>query len=411
MKESQLSLIRRSYRRWWQVPRYLADRPQHRQVTFLELFYDLVYVVIIAELTHSVAAHVDGRHLAQFAFLFFIVWWAWLNGTSYHEVHGNDDIRTRIFTFLQMFTVAAMAIFAHDAFGETAVGFAISYAAFQLILAYLWWRTGVYDEKHRPLSQPYAVAFLLNAVLFFASAFVSPGVRLVMWIIGVLIALLLPFITFGRGVNNPEVQAQIDLSLAPTDSMVERFGLFTIIVLGEVIVGVVQGVAGLPVLTLEVGIIGGAGMLVAVGLWWLYFDFVSHRHPSYRAVMIWLYAHLPLTAGIALSGAAVLNAIERAGEPLPPEVRWLLVGSVALALFGIALLIRTLHDAEADPGSYRSGMVAMMIVGIAVLALGFSTVQPILLLGSLAFLLLVPIFFGFVSWIQADSPSAHSTAD
>jgi low temperature requirement protein LtrA len=57
-------LIRRNFRLWWQVPRDLADRPQHRQVTFLELFYDLVYVVLIAELTHSVASNLDGRHLA-----------------------------------------------------------------------------------------------------------------------------------------------------------------------------------------------------------------------------------------------------------------------------------------------------------------------------------------------------------
>ena len=107
-----MTLIRRNFRRWWQVPRNILDRPEHRQVTFLELFYDLVYVALIAELTHALATDVNNQSLLRFAFLFVIVWWAWLNGTVYHDIHGNNDIRTRVFTFLQMGTVAAMAIFA-----------------------------------------------------------------------------------------------------------------------------------------------------------------------------------------------------------------------------------------------------------------------------------------------------------
>lgn len=392
--------IRQSFRTWWQVPRPLSDRPRHRQVTFLELFYDLVYVVLIAELTHALASHLDGRHLAQFAFLFFVVWWAWLNGTSYHDIHGNDDVRTRVFTFLQMFTVAAMAVFAHDAFGEGAAGFAVAYAAFQLILAYLWWRTGIYDEKHRPLSRPYTAAFLLNSALFFASVLAAPGVRVAMWVVAVTIALVLPVITFNLGHSDPEVQAQIDLSLAPTASFVERFGLFTIIVLGEVIVGVVQGVAGLPELTRQAGVIAGLGMLVAVELWWLYFDFVSHRPAARGREFMWLYAHLPLTAGIATSGAAILNAIEGVNEPLPPEGRWLLVGSVALALFGTAALVYTLHDGLDRPRTHRVGMGAMLVAGAAIFALGFSSAQPILLLGLVATLLLIPIIVTFLIWTR-----------
>ena len=70
-------------RLWWQPPRRASDRPE-RQVTFLELFYDLVYVVLIAELSHSLSAHIGWEGLGKFAFLFVVVWWAWLNGTTYH---------------------------------------------------------------------------------------------------------------------------------------------------------------------------------------------------------------------------------------------------------------------------------------------------------------------------------------
>ena len=72
-----MSIIIRRFRDWWQPPRKLGNRPEHRQVTFLELFYDLVYVVIIAQLSHALAGHISWEGVAEFAFLFVIVWWAW----------------------------------------------------------------------------------------------------------------------------------------------------------------------------------------------------------------------------------------------------------------------------------------------------------------------------------------------
>jgi low temperature requirement protein LtrA len=147
-------------------------------VSFLELFYYLVYVVLVAELSQGLSDHIGWAGLAGFAFLFVIVWWAWFNGTTYHDIHGNNDIRTRVFTFLQMLSVVAMAVFAHDALGKGSAGFAMSYAALQLILTYLWWRTGVDDPDHRPLSRPYSGTFLINTLLFVASAFVPARWRL-----------------------------------------------------------------------------------------------------------------------------------------------------------------------------------------------------------------------------------------
>ena len=86
-----MSGLKSSFRVWWQVPRKASDRQDERAVTFLELFYDLVYVVIIAELAHALAAHPDPKGIAAFGFLFVIVWWAWINGAIYHDLHGNND--------------------------------------------------------------------------------------------------------------------------------------------------------------------------------------------------------------------------------------------------------------------------------------------------------------------------------
>lgn len=184
-------LERIRFRRWWQPPRSARTHPEERRISFLELFYDLVYVVIIAELSHTLAGNISLTGIGSFVFLFIIVWWAWFNGAMYHDMHGNNDIRTRVFTFLQMFTVAAMAVFAHNAMGEGSVGFALAYAAFHLILTWLWWRTGIYDPNHRPLSQPYSLTFLITSILFLISIVIPAPWRFVFWVLALLIDLVL----------------------------------------------------------------------------------------------------------------------------------------------------------------------------------------------------------------------------
>lgn len=397
-----MTTLMQSFRKWWQPPRRVSDREEERSVTFLELFYDLVYVVIVAELAHALSTNVTWAGGAGFAFLFIIVWWAWFNGTTYHDLHGNNDIRTRVFTFLQMFTVAAMAVFAHDALGDSSVGFALSYAAFQLILTYLWWRTGVHDPDHRPLSQPYSLAFLLTTLVFVGSIFVSPPFRFYLWGIALLLSLMLPLNTFRLARNNPTVQEQVDQIIDVSPSLVERFGLFTIIVLGEVVVATISGVAEHQHLTWLVGVTAVLGMLIAIGVWWVYFDFVSHRRPraTTRKVSQWLYLHLPMTAGIAAVGAAVFNVVEHSGEPLEAGVHWLLVGSVSLVLVCVALLMQSIQVPEDQYQLYRSGGLITTISAAAILLVGILNLPTIPLLLLLVLLMLIPIFYGIKVWVQ-----------
>lgn len=333
---------------------------------------------------------------------FVFVWWAWLNGALYHDLHGHNDVRTRVFTFLQMFTVAAMAAFAHDALGESSAGFALSFVAYQLILTFLWWRTGVHDPDHRPLSRPYSAVFMLTTILVLISAFAPLPWRVTLWAIALLLSVLLPLILFNLGRNNPVVQAQVDRMLVISPSAVERFGLFAIIVLGEVVVGVVQGVAAHNDLTWTVGVAATLSMLAAIGLWWIYFDFVSLRTPLANrfAVSGWLYAHLFMTMGIAATGAAVSNVVELAGEPLSGEVRWLLVGAVALAFTCVAVIMRMIQLPERYQPLYRTGRTITLASGLAILLLGFTRLSTIPLLITLIVFMLTPIIYGFKVWIE-----------
>src|SRR6185503_7152776 len=368
------------FRRWWQPPRPASEHPEERRITFLELFYDLVYVDIIAELSHALAGNISLAGIGVFVFLFVIVWWAWFNGAIYHDLHGNNDIRTRVFTFLQMLTVAAMAVFAHNAMGAGSIGFALSYAAFHLILTWLWSRTGVYDSNHLPLSQPYSRTFLITSLLFIVSILIPAPWRFVLWMLALLVDLSLLSLLWTH--RNAAIQEEINRIVLISPSVVERFGLFTIIVLGEVIVDVVSGVAEHPHLSWLAGSSAFLGMLIAIGLWWIYFDFVSGRPPLPRTNkrLGWIYLHLPVTLGIAAVGASILNVVEHTGEPLPNEVRWLLVGSVAVALISIALILKSLELPENQSILYRTGARATFIAGALIVLAGLTPIGTIPLL-------------------------------
>jgi len=393
-------LERIRFRRWWQPPRPASNRPEERRITFLELFYDLVYVVIIAELSHTLAGNISLAGIGSFVFLFTIIWWAWLNGAMYHDMHGNNDIRSRVFTFLQMLTVAAMAVFAHNAMGEGSVGFALAYTAFHLILTWLWWRTGVYDPNHRPLSQPYSFTFLITSVLFLISIFIPAPWRFVLWVLALLIDLALVSLLWTH--PNEAIQKEINRIVLISPSAVERFGLFTIIVLGEVVAGVVRGVAEYPHLSWPVGGIALLGMLIAIGLWWIYFDFVSGRPPIPRTSkrLWWVYLHLPITMGITVVGASILNVVEHAGESLPEEVWWLLVGAIAAVLISIALIMKSLNLPENQRSLYQTSARMMFIDGILVVLSGMTPIGTIPLLLVLIALLLAPLFYGILVWIK-----------
>ena len=202
--------------------------------------------------------------------------------------------------------------------------------------------------------------------------------------------------------NSPQVQAQLDLSINVSDSLVERFGLFTIIVLGEVIIGVVTGVTEHHELNLLIGGTAALGTLIAIGLWWVYFDLISHHRPqqNYKIVITWFYLHLPLTIGITAVGASVLNVIEHAGEPLPAEVRWLLLIATALTLVTTALLTRTTQVLPEHQRVHQTGRRGLFISAILIIALGFIPMDTIPLLSAIALLLLMPVFFGIRVWVE-----------
>jgi low temperature requirement protein LtrA len=384
-------------RRLWSPPARFADRPSDRRVTFLELFFDLVFVVVVAQLARRLAAHPSWPGVGWFVFLFYAVWSSWLNGTLYYDLHGTNDVSVRVFTFLQMLAIAVMAVFVADVPGNGASGFALGFAANTIVLVVLWFRTGWHDPQHRVASVPYSAAYLAAAILFALSAATEAPLIYWLWAIALLFEGVGQLVAYH--VWTPPTD-QGGALFAATPSLIERLGLFVIIVLGEVIVAAVNGMANLDQITVHEIAIGLLGVLVAIGLWWIYFDLVSNHEPTATRTQLWLYLHLPLVIAMVAVGAAVLNTVEGATVPLSPNVRWLLVGALAVAVASVAALSRTLKVRLAYPVLYRTATVTLTGSAVLILSIGFAgwTAKGTLL--AMVLLLGLPIAIGLAVWLR-----------
>jgi low temperature requirement protein LtrA len=390
------------FKRWfWRPPRPHGDTIAHRQVSFLELFYDLVYVAVISQAAHHLAEHVSVRGLVEFVVVFALIWIAWINGTLYLELHGREDGRTRSIVFVQMVILALLAVFTASAADTSGRAFALVYATFQVVQTWLWGTVWRQDRHDRPefvaVTRAYAAGMAISVAVMLASAFLPATARLVVWA-GFAIAWIVGIILVARG-------ARVGLGMTPTDSLVERFGLFTIIVLGEVVFGVVDGLSsaerdGLTVTT------GMLALWMGFGFWWIYFDLVGRRLPrgDGGALSTWLLSHLPITGSIAAAGAGMVSLIGHAHDARTPAgTGWLLGGAVATGLLALVLTERSLVDAERLFSVFGPLGLAMTAGAAAALIVGGIRPAPWLLALSLVAILSTLWFFAVSRFIRADA--------
>lgn len=373
---------------WFRTPpRRHGEVRYGREVSFLELFYDLVYVVLIGRTTHHLATHVDGRGVAGFAVVFGLIWLAWFNGTLWHELHAREDGRSRNFVFLQMALLALLAVFAGEATGRDGPEFAITYGVLFAAFTWQWWQVQRIDEdaRYRRTSTPYIAGMLVSLVVMLASALVGDTLRISLWTLVVVgwvvggLALMSSDHTegFGEGV---------------TRSLVERMGLFTIVALGEVVVGVVGGISDAEhrdAMTIAVGMVG---LTIGMGMWWNYFDMLGRRVPGQRGLRLagWLYSHLPLTMAVAAGGAAMVSLLEHSGDGRTPTATgWLLVGSVVIVLGSVTLACTALPVDEYPPGMVRFVAPAFGGAALVVVAIGVARPAPLVMVSAISAVLLL----------------------
>jgi low temperature requirement protein LtrA len=390
------------FKRWfWRPPRAHGEVIADRQVSVLELFYDLVYVAVIGQAAHHLAEHVSVRGLAEFAVVFALIWIAWINGSLYLELHGREDGRTRTIVFVQMGILALLAVFTADAADGSGWGFAVVYATYQIVQTGLWYTVWRQDRRDRPeflgLAGGYVVGMGVSVAVIGASALLPAAPRLVVWA-GLGVAWIVGIVLAAR-------RSRASLGLAPTDSLVERFGLFTIIVLGEVVIGVVDGLSGAErdATTIVTGMLA---LSMGFGFWWIYFDLVGGRLPraDRGALANWVMSHLPIALSITAAGAGMVSLIGHAHDPTAPAgTSWLLAGAVATGLLALVLTEQTLDDAERLVLVFHPLRLALTAGAAAALIVGWLRPAPWLLALLLVAILSAVWFFAVSRFLRADA--------
>ena len=340
---------------------------KERHATWLELFCDLIFVAVVSQLAENLDHDISLTGLLNFIALFIAVWLAWVGATFFATRFDTDDLWHRILILLQMMGAAAMAVNVPAGLGETSAGFALSYAGIRFILVIEYFRVGRYITSARQLIQRYLIGFSSSAIIWTVSAFVPPPLRFILWGIGLAI-------DFGT----PLLAGRLAIRFAPHIShLPERMGLFTIIVLGESILGVVIGLTGHAwniYSTLSVGL----GLSIPFSLWWIYFDNIGGsaiRAASEKGRIgiyyVWLYMHFPLVVGLTAIGVGIKHAASSNQEiALPFSEIWLICGSVSSCLFVQAILhLTAVDDSDAKYKTRSKWALYRIISGIAILAI------------------------------------------
>ena len=390
---------------WWGAPRRFTDRKYERKISWLELFYDLVYVAAISQLTHHIAAHPSWPVLAYSFLLFSLIFWSWVNGSQYYDLHGSEGLRTRLLTFYQMLAVGAVAVSLNDAYEGQHRGFAFSFAALQLLITYLWWSVGFYDKSHRKYSRFYTANYLLAFFALIYSAWAPSQWITPLWTAALILNLAPPVTALPTIQREMKATGQVFTASA---TIVERFGLFTIIVLAESILGTVTGIAEVKDKLPSAWIAFILCLLISFLLWCIYFDMTSEQETKTGyGYMQWLiFLHFPLLAALSITGACLKAMLINMQPGLSEYLQWIFCSALVIILLSIVSITKIMKEEEEDR-SYINPMRRILVVIsfiILLIPLLKITNDPLIFLSSIGIILLIPVIAGIRSWIRYRFP-------
>jgi low temperature requirement protein LtrA len=365
---------------WLQPPRLrtLAEEGE-RHASWLELFFDLVFVVAITELSHYLVTDHSAGGFLRFAALFIPVYVAWQGYTAYASRFDTDDLALRLAYFGAMLAILALAVLIGDvAHGSHSGAFAVSYVVLRAIMLALYARAWRAVPEARALIRFYGLGYSAGAALWLVSlAFDTPW-RYVVWAIAQVLELSLPPLS-------TQLHRRIPVSAS---HLPERWALFTLIVLGESVVAVAIAISGASwhFSSAAAAVLGFAAV---AAVWWLYFDRVVLRG-STMSFVVYSYAHIPLLMGLAAMSAGVRLLIERAGaDQLGRGPSVALLGGVLLYLAGlVGTRTVVVH------GQHRLGISLKLAAGAIILGLlaAETALPPLAVAAGLVFVLTAFIY-------------------
>jgi low temperature requirement protein LtrA len=357
-------------------PLALRDAAEaHRASTWLELFFDLCFVIAVSALAADLHHHPDLSGIARFIALLVPVWWAWMGFTWFSTAFDNDDTVHR----LAMLGAGLGIVWLAASVGSVGRGgdlsFILAFAFVMVLLVGLFLRARLVPGPAQEWATRSAVGNGLGIVVWLASLAVASPERYLLWAAGLAVLMLTPIVAV-RSI----VRGGYRVLIFHPGHIRERYGLFTIIVLGESLLAVASGTADAE--WSIAGVVAGViGFALASSIWWLYFGQVGHTALTLGATAAfqWGYGHLFVYAGIAAVGVGVLLTIESTypgqGADLADGARLTLGLGSTLLLAALAFIAWT-TSGSSDPVVRMRLVAAAGVVGL-MLAAGALGLPPL----------------------------------
>jgi inward rectifier potassium channel len=373
-----------------------------RKAGWLELFYDLIFVAGFIQLGNGLSDNPNAAGFIAFAASFSALWVAWSGFTYFMNRVLIDDLLHRLLVFGQMAAIGVTAYCARDLLSGNYRAFAIAYGVALLFVAVFNARAHWQNPQTRPWTTYWGSIFAVAAVLWLAAALVSPPAFAygLMALAGVLIA--------AAPMSRVHRRYQLDY---PTDQehLAERFGLLTLIVLGESFVKVLDAAshAGGASLLAQASVL----LLLTLTMWWIYFDDIAGsniRGERFTPILWWL-GHLPLQLGITMSGVGIKKAATLdLAEPFGAKYRWLLCGALALVLLATALIDSVTERRQAELSDRaRVGMRTFSGVFMLLLIPAGAGMSGTMLVVVVTSLMVVQVLFDLMMAPFEDTPEHH----
>jgi low temperature requirement protein LtrA len=360
-----------------------------RHATWLELFFDLVFVAAIGQLASSLQRDATVQGLARFAALFVVVWWVWLTLTTYADRFGANDRFHLTAMLVAMLLGVGLAASTPEAFQGDTTPFAVAYVLVKCEQLVLFERARRQSQEARALYGGRVAVGLFSAACWIASLAVTGWPRYALWTVAIGVEIVMPWLSISAARRAP-----LNVWHLP-----ERFGLFSIIVLGESVARLVDA-ATQRQWSVQLCVVLAAAFGTIAAMWWISFNAMDHTavRRGRRATLVYMYTQLPMVAGIAGASAGLHRAILAAAGPgaIPAAPRAAIYGGASLYLLAAAVLPAATARQRA-----RRVRLAAAAAALALVVMG-SFVAPVFLVPALTLVM--------VAEIALDSPRLRRSA-
>lgn len=355
-----------------------------RAATPLELLFDLTFVIAFgaasSELAHLLTADHVWEGVVGFAFATFAVTWAWINFTWFASAYDTDDWIYRLTTMAQMVGVLILALGLPPMFESLVEGehvdngvMVLGYVVMRVPMIFQWLRASRQDPERAPACRIFVITLVVTQSCWVLLAVASTSIAVMFGCAAVLMLaeMVGPIVAEHTGAGTPWHAHHI----------AERYGLLVIIALGEGLIGTVatlSAIIGEEGWTVDVAVLGLAGVGVTFGMWWIYFVMPSgdllHAHPERS--FAWSYGHIPFFGALVAVGAGLHAAAYRLeGRSLLTDTETMWTVAAPLAVFlALTFAVYALLTRSFDPfhlvlialsAAVLAGAVLMVAAGVS----------------------------------------------